>query len=142
MENSLDEIQKNIAEFLFNKNVDIIIGSHPHVLQKIIYLPKSEANNESFIAYSLGNYVSNQRDRRKDGGCMVKLVLNKNGEDVVIREKGYILTWVHKTLNGNKYDYRILPCSKYENDSTYFKKKEEMILYQNQFLKQQNYQEF
>ena len=118
--------QKNIAEFLFNKNVDIIIGSHPHVLQKMIYLPKSEANNESFIAYSLGNYVSNQRDRRKDGGCMVKLVLNKNGEDVVIREKGYILTWVHKTLNGNKYDYRILPCSKYENDSTYFKKKEEM----------------
>ena len=57
---------------------------------------------------------------------MVKLVLNKNGDDVYLKEKGYILTWVHKTLNGNKYDYRILPCSKYQNDSTYFTKKEEM----------------
>ena len=34
--------QKNIAEFLFNKKVDIVIGSHPHVLQKMIYLLKTK----------------------------------------------------------------------------------------------------
>ena len=123
-----DNYQLKTAQFLFSKNVDIIIGSHPHVLQKMIYVPKSESQdklNESFIVYSLGNYVSNQRDRRKDGGCMVKLILQKNEQEVRIKECGYLLTWVYRRLIDSKYNYQILPCSKFENDSMFFDKKED-----------------
>ena len=123
-----DNYQLKTAQFLFSKNVDIIIGSHPHVLQKMIYVPKSESQdklNESFIVYSLGNYVSNQRDRRKDGGCMVKLILQKNEQEVRIKECGYLLTWVYRKLIDSKYNYQILPCSKFENDSMFFDKKED-----------------
>lgn len=121
-----DKFQQRIAKFLFNKKVDIIIGSHPHVLQKMIYTRNSAKEKESFIAYSLGNYVSNQRDRRKDGGCMVKLVLSKKDDEVVISEKGFILTWVYRKHNGTKNDYFILPCSKYESDSAFFEKEEDL----------------
>ena len=123
-----DSYQLNIAQFLFSKNVDIVIGSHPHVLQKMIYVPNNESRdnlNESFIVYSLGNYVSNQRDRRKDGGCMVKLILEKKPEGVQIVECGYLLTWVYKKLTDNKYDYHVLPCSKFEKDSLFFSNKED-----------------
>ncbi len=123
-----DNYQLKTAQFLFSKNVDIIIGSHPHVLQKMIYVPKSKSQdklNESFIVYSLGNYVSNQRDRRKDGGCMVKLILQKNEQEVRIKECGYLLTWVYRKLIDSKYNYQILPCSKFENDSMFFDKKED-----------------
>ena len=98
------------------------------VLQKMIYVPKSESQdklNESFIVYSLGNYVSNQRDRRKDGGCMVKLTLQKYEQEVFIKECGYYLTWVYRTMIRSKYKYQILPCSKFENDSLFFNKKED-----------------
>ena len=86
IDNLQDPAYAYLQDKLFSKNVDIIIGSHPHVLQKMIYVPKSESQdklNESFIVYSLGNYVSNQRDRRKDGGCMVKLTLQKYEQEVV-----------------------------------------------------------
>ena len=123
-----DNFQLNTARFLFSKKVDIVIGSHPHVLQKMIYVPKQESQdkiNESFIVYSLGNYVSNQRDRRKDGGCMVKITLEKNNEIVSIKECGYFLTWVYKKVIGGKINYHVLPCSRFENDSTFFNKKED-----------------
>ena len=122
-----DNFQLNTARFLFSKKVDVIIGSHPHVLQKMIYVPKNESQDklkESFIVYSMGNYVSNQRDRRKDGGCMVKLILEKNEQKVNIKECGYLLTWVYKKAIGKKIDYHVLPCSKFENDSMFFEKKE------------------
>ena len=82
------EDRGNIYEFshlLIDNGADIILGHGPHVARAI------EVYKNKLIAYSLGNYVSNQRDRRKDGGCMVKLVLNKNGDDVYLREKGYKL---------------------------------------------------
>ena len=123
-----DSYQLKTAQFLFSKNVDIVIGSHPHVLQKMIYVPHKESQdklNESFIVYSMGNYVSNQRDRRKDGGCMVKLILEKNEQKVNIKECGYLLTWVYKKIIGEKIDYHVLPCSKFENDSTFFNKRED-----------------
>ena len=94
----------------------------------MIYVPKQESQdkiNESFIVYSLGNYVSNQRDRRKDGGCMVKITLEKNNEIVSIKECGYYLTWVYKKFIGGKINYHVLPCSRFENDSTFFNKKED-----------------
>ena len=123
-----DSFQLKTAQFLFSKDVDIIIGSHPHVLQKMIYVPKNDTlkkTKESFIVYSMGNYVSNQRDRRKDGGCMVKLILQKDSEEVFIKECGYLLTWVYRTRRDGKYNYQILPCSKFENDSLFFEKKQD-----------------
>ena len=73
----------------------------------------------------MGNYVSNQRDRRKDGGCMVKLILQKDSEEVFIKECGYLLTWVYRTRKEGKYNYQILPCSKFDNDSLFFEKKQD-----------------
>ena len=57
--------QKKIASFLFREGADIIIGAHPHVLQKMESLNNCGEENGKVIAYSLGNYVSNQRARKK-----------------------------------------------------------------------------
>ena len=106
--------QKNIAKFLFRNGVDIIVGSHPHVLQKMEYFENCGAENGQFIAYSLGNYVSNQRARRKDGGAMLELTLTKKLEKVSITDFGYHLTWVHKSINNGKELFKIVSCAKYE----------------------------
>ena len=104
--------QIKIAQFLLDKGANMVIGGHPHVIQKAIW--KKEENQ--LIAYSLGNFVSNQASVNTDGGMMLELKLVKEGNKVEIREPGYHLIWVHKPNINGKKSYEIIPCNLYEND--------------------------
>lgn len=103
--------QKELANFCFSKGADIIIGSHPHVIQKSEW---TNNNKEQFVSYSLGNFVSNQRKQNRDGGQMIKITLQKNKNKVSIKESGHILTWVYTPYINGKKHFHILPCAKYE----------------------------
>lgn len=116
-----NEIQYKTEKFIFDHGADIIIGSHPHVIQKMTYIPKNDSTKEKFIVYSLGNYVSNQRKRKTDGGVMVQLTFAKNDSNqTYIKDQGYYLTWVNKVLEDGKNQYYILPASKFETDTSFF----------------------
>jgi hypothetical protein len=108
--------QIQLAGFLFRNGVDIIIGSHPHVLQKMEFTEKSNETNEHLIAYSLGNFVSDQRSRKRDGGAIFQLNIEKKGDEVKITNCGYYLTWVYKPVINNKVKFEILPCSIIESE--------------------------
>lgn len=119
-----NKFQKNLVANLFSFGADIIIGSHPHVIQKMVYLPANDSTNvkETFVAYSLGNFVSNQRKIKTDGGVMVRLVLKKEKGLTFIDKSNYILTWVYKKQRTSSlYDYFILPASEYEDKKSFFK---------------------
>ena len=126
-EYKLQPVQYQIdhGQFLFDNGADIIIGSHPHVLEKMIW-EKSivEKEGESLIVYSLGNFVSNQRKRYTDGGAMFKMTLKKEGNNTFIKDAGYMLTWVHTPIENGKKQYYILPAAKYENNKDFFKSEE------------------
>ncbi|SRR6056297_21761 len=104
--------QKKLFNYCKNLGANIVIGSHPHVLQKMEWNKKD--NKESLVAYSLGNFISNQRKRKRDGGAMVKITLTKTDSTVSISDAGYFLTWVHKPIKNKKYKFTILPASKFE----------------------------
>lgn len=97
--------QKELADFLFRQGVNTIIGSHPHVLQPMELRKPDEG--DQFIAYSLGNFVSNQRTQPRDGGAMVKLVLTKENGQTRISDSGYYLTWVNKTFLSDRAKFEI-----------------------------------
>ncbi len=105
--------QVELANYLFEKGVDIVIGSHPHVLQPMQYYERTDSSKERFVAYSLGNFVSNQRTRQRDGGAMVQLTISKTEDEVSISDHGYYLTWVNKPWMG-KNRFQIVPCQEYE----------------------------
>ena len=54
-----NEEQQHLASLLFLNGVDIILGSHPHVLQTM-ELNRKEGESDDFVIYSLGNFVSGQ----------------------------------------------------------------------------------
>ncbi len=86
--------QKRTAASVFRNGADVIIGSHPHVLQPMI----AEASPEGLrkpLVWSMGNFVSNQRQRRSDGGAMIQLDISKKDGKTIISDAGYILTWVY-----------------------------------------------
>ena len=96
--------------------MDIVIGSHPHVLQRMDYFEKNDSVPERFIAYSLGNFVSNQRVQKRDGGALVALELTKSGGETRITQKGYHLIWVNKPKKDGKTGFEVIPCATYEQN--------------------------
>ena len=109
--------QKDIAEFLFSKGADLVIGSHPHVIEPMEWHKADSSGKEHIVVWSLGNYVSNQRKRFTDGGAMVSVTLQKQGGRAYITEAGYRLTWVYNPIVKGKRQYYILPGARFENDT-------------------------
>ncbi|WP_223700029.1 CapA family protein [Sutcliffiella deserti] len=89
--------QEELAEFLAELNVDIVIGHHPHVLQPMRFLNRPDGK-KMFVVYSLGNFLSGQKDDYKDIGGILQLRVEKfvNGDEYTIDIKvdDFIPTYV------------------------------------------------
>lgn len=78
--------QKAAREFL-DAGVDAVIGSHPHTVQEIqIDDGGSENTSKGLVAYSLGNFVSDQYDERSRNGLVLRLLFDQVG----LRAAGFI----------------------------------------------------
>ena len=53
-----DDTQRDYAQFLADLGVDVVLGSHPHVIGPMTWLT-GEGGNRTLVAYSLGNFTSN-----------------------------------------------------------------------------------
>ncbi len=116
--------QKTIAQKLCNLGVDIIIGSHPHVVQPIELLVSEDSQNTTVCLYSTGNAVSNQRQEvmvscpsgHTEDGLFFNYTLKKTGDEVVLDSIDIIPTWVNKYKGGGGYQYTIYPLKNPETD--------------------------
>jgi len=101
--------QQELARKLVEMGADIIVGTHPHVIQPAEII-KTE-KGEGLVLYSLGNFISNQRWRYSDAGIIVYLQIEL--DNVLQRSNVTILeivpTWVHKYFQGGKWKYTVLP---------------------------------
>jgi len=114
--------QKDIAGFCFGQGADIIIGSHPHVIQPMEWYKPDSMNREKLVVWSLGNYVSNQRKQYTDGGVMAGITLRKENGKTCIEQADYQLTWVYNPIRYGKRQYYILPVNSFKNDSLWMGK--------------------
>jgi poly-gamma-glutamate synthesis protein (capsule biosynthesis protein) len=73
--------QKFGAHELIEAGADIIIGSHPHVIQEteIIEIFEGTGDRIGFVAHSLGNFVFDQFDPRTQIGLGLKIILDRSG---------------------------------------------------------------
>lgn len=111
--------QARFANYCFRNGADMVIGSHPHVLQKMVYRPFEDStgrSRHSLIAYSLGNFISNYVGRYKNGGAMLQVNLRKQNGQVTIEQPGYYLVYVYKPVENGRKQFYILPVSQFEND--------------------------
>jgi poly-gamma-glutamate synthesis protein (capsule biosynthesis protein) len=82
------EYEKDMAEYLANLDVDLIIGTHPHVIQPVTWI------DDTLVIYSLGNFISAQYQNystctnyKCTVGLMTSLKIKKTvkGEEVTIK---------------------------------------------------------
>lgn len=85
--------QRNTADFLEALGVDLIIGSHPHVIQPMELRPNRYYPDKNvFLVYSLGNFVSNMKTPDTRGGALVRVRLRRGDDGKVnIDEASYKL---------------------------------------------------
>lgn len=100
--------QIDMAEFLSSLGVDIIIGTHPHVIMPITYI------NDTLVIYSLGNFLSAQDtniDYNTTVGLLSSIKITKNidkDNNSSIKLSDLNNELIYTT---NKDGYKIIPFS-------------------------------
>ena len=93
------ESEKEIAQYLSSLGVNLIIGSHPHVIQPVGYV------NDTLVIYSLGNFLSGQRPMGIDKtiGLMVGMDIVVNDSKVTFENVNKNLIYTYSTTRDTNY---------------------------------------
>ncbi len=123
--------QKEVVKYFLKNGVDIVLGSHPHVVQPFKFYRGN--NKNQFVIYSLGNFLSGQYNRYRDLGIILRFEIVKNivTDEIISINFQYILTYVKRYWDKDRLNYKIIPI----HDNLYSKK----YLNLNDFLKIKKY---
>ena len=72
--------QRRLARWLCARGVNLVIGSHPHVVQPVECLSAGD-NTTGVVAYSLGNFISNQSRPGTDSGLCLRITLTRTADN-------------------------------------------------------------
>jgi poly-gamma-glutamate synthesis protein (capsule biosynthesis protein) len=97
---------RNTAELCLESGADIVIGTHPHVLQPVDIFRTGE--RAKLVAWSLGNFVSYQRTLPRERSVILAVDVEKNGESAEIKRVSAAPVWVSARKNGGKYIFEVV----------------------------------
>ena len=115
--------QEDLADFLFENGVDIILGNHPHVLQPMekrsVTLADGTAE-DCFVVYALGNFICDQNSENTRNSIILNLDITKNPDGKISIDKvDYVPIYMYKNSNLNIRKMKLLDIEKsisdYEN---------------------------
>ena len=100
-----NEYQKDMASYLASLGVNIIIGTHPHVVEPITYI------DNTLVIYSLGNFVSAQdtvEDYNTRVGLLSTVTINKDSNNnISLSDLNNELIFTTNSSNS----YKVIPFS-------------------------------
>ncbi|SFS60546.1 CapA family protein [Marininema halotolerans] len=107
---SPNQQQRELVQTFLKSGADIVLGSHPHVLQPMERLQQD--GDEKFVIYSLGNFVSDQLKPYTNDGLILYLDLLKEKNKTQLDHVSYIPTYVHKYNQHGIRQFKVLPLLK------------------------------
>ncbi len=115
-----NDAQKEAADMLIEAGADIIVGSHPHVVQK---MGKKKVTGEDgntrevFVAYSLGNFTSNQNSEYTRDEVILNLTVRKGANGIYIEKIGYRPVYMNKQGTGiNTKSFQLIDIITYKKE--------------------------
>ncbi|RHJ82532.1 CapA family protein [Parabacteroides sp. AM08-6] len=103
--------QRDLADWLIEQGVDLVMGGHPHVIQPMEIRKDKDGTPTHLVVYSLGNLVSNMSLINTDGGALLKVTLARKGLKRYIVSAEYALVFNERYQNDRgKKDMHILPA--------------------------------
>ena len=113
-----NERQKELVQFAADQGVQVVIGHHPHVLQPVDWV-EGKDGNETFVAYSLGNFLSGQDEFYNCIGGMVRITIRKTvtegaEDEIEIVSPEFLPTFVD--FQPGETDFEGIPMYQLTND--------------------------
>lgn len=109
------DYQKALADSLHQLGFHAVLGSHPHVVQPMDFLVDSTRGHQTYVLYSAGNFISNQRyetlqNYHTEDGVYVVLKFQKIEDSApVLCSVMHEPTWVNRYKKNGKYYYEVMP---------------------------------
>ncbi len=105
----ISSTQEEITQLMFENGVDVILGSHPHVVgpmeERTVTVNGEEKN--VFIAYSLGNFLSNMTEEGTQESVILNLEFTKDNDGkTTISKVDYVpvYIWDYGEEAANRYE--------------------------------------
>lgn len=107
--------QRDLAEKIAAWGADVIIGTHPHVIQPVEYIENSDGR-KTLVAYSLGNFISAQNKSATMLGGMLNFEIVKNNETGEIVFENVKFSGVVNHYGSGYSNIRIYPLDEYTEE--------------------------
>lgn len=116
--NKPDSYQRDMVAHALASGADIVLGGHPHHVQPYELVHYPGQSKPRLVAYSVGNFVSAQRERYTDGGMVLYFTLIKKQDaagvpTIDITDLHHKLVWIYISHDGEKKQFHILPVDTY-----------------------------
>ncbi|WMI81156.1 CapA family protein [Anaerotignum sp. MB30-C6] len=90
------DVFKEWADLMFISGADIVLASHPHVLQPMEYvkIDHGDGVHDGFIIYSLGNFISSQTTPPRNASIVLHLTIEQVGSAPPnVKEVSFVPIW-------------------------------------------------
>ncbi len=105
-------MQKDLKDFFYAAGVDLVIGSHPHVLEPVEWVGE-EGGRRMLVYYSLGNFLSYQREAPRMLGGMAEVTITKDNSGTHISQAGITPIITHYENGPADYHYALYKLTDY-----------------------------
>ncbi len=102
-------VQRELAEFLVDRGVDLIIGGHPHVIQPMKVVRNEKENKDVLIVYSLGNFISNMKTADTRGGALVRATITRDHDGKARFSHADYDTFFSAKPEGGRSNFKVIP---------------------------------
>lgn len=114
--------QKVLTTRLARAGVDVVVGGHPHAIQRINWREATRTHDggkqRTLVCYSRGNFLSNQQSRYQNCGIIFEFTLEKDADgNITVQSPGYIPVFVWREELKNGYSYQVLASERALNNA-------------------------
>jgi poly-gamma-glutamate synthesis protein (capsule biosynthesis protein) len=105
-------MQKDLTEFFYENGVDLVIGSHPHVIEPVEWIATNK-DHRMLVYYSLGNFMSYQKEAPRMLGAMAEVTINKDENGAYISNAAITPIVTHYENGPADFHYGIYKLDEY-----------------------------
>ena len=108
--------QIDLADFLFQNGVDIILGNHPHTLEpmeKRTVTLSDGSSKDCFVIYALGNFICDQNAENTRNSIILNLNLSFDSDKKLSFDSiSYVPIYMYKNPNVSSHKFKLLNIEK------------------------------
>lgn len=105
-------IQRDLAAFLIDNGADMVIGSHPHVIQPMKMIHDEKRNKDVPVVYSLGNFISNMKTGDTRGGAYMRVRVERDADGTPKVQWADYDTFFCAKPTGKGSNYTVIPSGR------------------------------